>query len=99
MAATRIGLTANISKPNAQTVLTQLCAQLEARGLEILLEEESARLLGNSEGKDIRAVAEAADFLIVLGGWMVVQNNRRHTRHRWDCRSCREEGEQRRGSF
>lgn len=71
MAATRIGLTANNSKPNAQAVLTQLCGHLEARGLEIVLEEESAQLLGRSGVealRDIRAVAEAVDFLIVLGG-------------------------------
>lgn len=71
MAATRIGITANISKPNAREVLTQLLSHLRRYDLEVLLERHSARLLETGpdvESPPLRQLAERVDLLIVLGG-------------------------------
>lgn len=71
MAATRIGITANISKPNAREVLTRLRSHLLRRSLEVSLDINSARLLEEpalADGPDLHELAESVDLLIVLGG-------------------------------
>ena len=71
MAATRIGITANISKPNAREVLTQLRSNLLRCELEVLIEKESAQLLEDpslSEDLGLSELAAVVDLLIVLGG-------------------------------
>lgn len=70
MAATHIGISANVTKPNAREVLTQLRSHLLRHDLEVSLEEESACLLGDasSEGLSLRDLADKVDLLIVLGG-------------------------------
>ncbi|MFT4638375.1 MAG: NAD+ kinase [Verrucomicrobiales bacterium] len=72
MAATHIGVTANISKPNAREVLSQLRSCLLRRDLRVSIEKGSACLLDNDpnqeEGLELRELAKAVDLLIVLGG-------------------------------
>ncbi len=71
MAATRIGITANIAKPDARRVLTQLCADLRKSDLEFVVERNSARLFEETpatEGPDLRELAQSVDLLVVLGG-------------------------------
>lgn len=70
MAATHIGITANVSKPNAREVLTQLRSHLERCDLRVTLEKQSARLLDGEDpaALDLRDLAETVDLLIVLGG-------------------------------
>ncbi len=71
MAATRIGITANVSKPSAREVLTQLRSSLERRGLDVVIERNSARLLQlptSSECPQLGELSDLVDLLIVLGG-------------------------------
>ncbi|NCF85750.1 MAG: hypothetical protein GWQ08_09480 [Verrucomicrobiaceae bacterium] len=71
MAATHIGISANVSKPNAREVLTQLRSHLLRSDLEVSLEEKSASLLADpsvGSGIDLREMAGEVDLLIILGG-------------------------------
>ncbi len=70
MAATHIGIVANIDKPNAREVLTQLRGSLLQCDLEVTLETESARLLdgGDLPHAELTELADLSDLLIVLGG-------------------------------
>ena len=71
MAATHIGITANVSKPNAREVLTQLRSHLLRCDLKVSVEEECAALLDDpslERGLSQRELASEVDLLIVLGG-------------------------------
>ena len=71
MAATHIGITANISKPKAREVLNQLRSYLQRSDLQVTVDRDSASLLEDPELKDgpgLSQLAEDVDLLIVLGG-------------------------------
>ena len=71
MAATHIGITANISKPNAREILTQLRSNLLRSNLQVSIEKETACLLDDptrDDSLELRALAGDVDLLIVLGG-------------------------------
>jgi NAD+ kinase len=59
-----------VIKPNApeiRPVYDDIKAKFEARGIEVLLVEHSAKMIGR-EGVDFFEMCEASDFLVSLGG-------------------------------
>lgn len=63
-----IGLTANISKPNAAALTRQLAAQFRSGGARLLCEEATAHAAGLDAGLPLAEVTRAAEVLVVLGG-------------------------------
>ena len=63
-----IGLTANITKPDAAVLTQQLAAQFRAGGARVVLEQASARAAALDGGLPLPEVARQADVLVVLGG-------------------------------
>lgn len=64
----RIGIIANINKPGAAEVARQLLARFGALGVDFLLENETAELVGEGDGLDLRALADQVDLIVLLGG-------------------------------
>ena len=63
-----IGLTANISKPNAATLTRQLAAQFRSGGARLLCEAATAEAADLQEGLPLAEVARECEVLVVLGG-------------------------------
>jgi NAD+ kinase len=63
-----IGLTANISKPNAADLTRQLAAQFRSGGARLLCEEATAAHAGLEAGLPLGDVVNEAEVLVVLGG-------------------------------
>ena len=64
----RIGIIAKPHKPEARAILAELLAWLEARGVEAILDEETAELAGTSGGHPKPDLPGLVDLLLVLGG-------------------------------
>lgn len=64
-----IGLIPNLEKPGAVTVCSELLAWLEQRGMQVLLSQQSALLLGRSAlGTEDEELARRCELIAVLGG-------------------------------
>ncbi len=63
----RVGLCIRPNSPEVDAVARQLAEWLEARGVELSLDPEAARLLGGEE-KSRAELARETDLLVVLGG-------------------------------
>lgn len=64
----RVGIIAKPHKPEARTVLQDLLPWLEARGVEPILDIDTAGLAGRPGGQPKADVPGLADLLLVLGG-------------------------------
>jgi NAD+ kinase len=64
----RIGIIAKSRKPEARTILQELLPWLEARGVESILDEDTARLAGRADGRPKAGLPALVDLLLVLGG-------------------------------
>lgn len=64
----RIGIIAKFHKPEAKTILTELVPWLTARGVEAVLDEETAKLAGIAGGQPKPDLPGLVDLLLVLGG-------------------------------
>lgn len=63
-----VGIIANPHKQGSQRTLEMLVAALEARGLSVVIERETARIAGRPPGLEGRELAAAADVVAVIGG-------------------------------
>ena len=63
-----IGLIAHTGKPGVAEMTRTLAQQLDAAGLTVLLEKETAALAGLPDGRPSAELGRAADLLVVLGG-------------------------------
>lgn len=59
---------ANPGKPGARELLLELVGQFRERSIELLVESESAQLIGESEGVPFESLGNGVDVLVVLGG-------------------------------
>ena len=60
-----------VIKPNApeiRVVYESIKEKFEARGIEVLLVDESAKMIGYNNGIDFSKMCEVSDFLVSLGG-------------------------------
>ncbi|MBF8298325.1 MAG: putative inorganic polyphosphate/ATP-NAD kinase ((P)/ATP kinase)(ppnK), partial [candidate division NC10 bacterium] len=64
----RIGIIAKPHKPEARTILQELLPWLEARGVESILDEDTASLTGKPGGQPKADLPGLVDLLLVLGG-------------------------------
>lgn len=65
----RIGIIANKGKPEARIVARELLYLIEARGAQVLLDENIASDVGRAElGTDLDEIGKQADLVCVLGG-------------------------------
>ncbi len=64
----RIGIIVKPHKPEARTILAELLAWLEARGVDAIMDEETAELAGTSGGQPKPDLPGLVDLLLVLGG-------------------------------
>ena len=64
----RIGIIAKPHKPEARTILQELLPWLEGRGVEAILDEDTAGLAGKSGGQPKADLPGLVDLLLVLGG-------------------------------
>ncbi len=64
----RVGIIAKPHKPEARTVLQELIPWLEARGVEAVLDEDTAGLAGMPGGQGKVDLPGLVDLLLVLGG-------------------------------
>jgi NAD+ kinase len=63
----KVGILARTDKPQSATLVRSLAEALAGRGVEVLLEKNTAALTG-SPGVDDRQLASSCDLLLVLGG-------------------------------
>jgi NAD+ kinase len=63
----KVGILARTDKPQSAALVRSLAEALAARGVEVLLEKNTAALTG-SPGVDDRQLASSCDLLLVLGG-------------------------------
>jgi NAD+ kinase len=63
-----VGIISKPGIPHASTILSDLLAWWNQRGVETRLDHETARYLGIDDGLDREHVSEGAQLLIVLGG-------------------------------
>lgn len=68
MAQKTIGAIAHTSKPGAPAVLSGLLEAFAKRGAQLLLDTESARLIGETGGLTPAELAARCDLLLILGG-------------------------------
>lgn len=68
MAQKTIGAIAHTSKPGAPAVLSGLLQAFTKRGAQLLLDSESARLIGETGGRAPAELAARCDLLLILGG-------------------------------
>ncbi len=68
MSAQLIGLVAHAGKPQAAELTRRLLGQFTARGAGVLLEAETARLIGAEEGLGVPELGARVSMLVVLGG-------------------------------
>ncbi|MDE2180838.1 MAG: NAD(+)/NADH kinase, partial [candidate division NC10 bacterium] len=64
----RIGIIAKPHKPEARTIIQELLPWLMARGVEAVLDEDTARLAGVAGAQPKPDLPGLVDFLLVLGG-------------------------------
>ncbi|MGE5248084.1 MAG: NAD(+)/NADH kinase [Verrucomicrobiota bacterium] len=62
------GIIAKHTDPRAKAIVSDLCRWLEGRGKDVVLDRETAGLLGRPEGVVRSKIPEQCDFLIVIGG-------------------------------
>ncbi len=62
------GIIAKHTDPSAKTIVSDLCRWLEQRGKDVVLDRETAGLLGRPDGIVRSRIPEQCDFLIVIGG-------------------------------
>jgi len=63
-----IGLVAHAGKPRAGELVSILATEFRARGVEVLLEKETAELIGNADGLPANELGGKCTLLVVLGG-------------------------------
>ncbi len=68
MSPQTIGLIAHPGKPGAADLVNQLWAEFERRSVKVLIEADTAALVGRSESYTVAELGEKADLLLVLGG-------------------------------
>lgn len=68
MSLRTIGLIANTSKPGASEILPGVVGALRERGIETLLDAETAALLGEPCGHLRQELARRCELLLILGG-------------------------------
>lgn len=68
MSARTVGLIANTSKPGAPEILPGVVQALRERGIETLLDAQTADLLGEKCGQLRSELAHHCDLLLILGG-------------------------------
>lgn len=64
----KVGIIANPHKAGAKGALEQLTGVLAARGIESLVEKQTAAMAGKMEGLAGPQLAQASDVIVVLGG-------------------------------
>lgn len=64
----KIGIIANIQKRQSAQHTRFLCDWLRGKGIQVLLEEETAHKLGVADGMEIRQMAASVDLVVVFGG-------------------------------
>ncbi len=65
----KVGVIANVGKPDAMGVLRQLMTLLRMRHIDFEMEARTARLIGDSaRGKALRTLGGCTDLLVALGG-------------------------------
>ncbi len=64
----KVGILVNLHKPGSLPTLHALRKALQARGCEVLLDEDSARLAGEEGGVPAPSFSEHVDIAAVLGG-------------------------------
>jgi Predicted sugar kinase len=63
-----IGLVAHSGKADTASLVREICAELDRRGAEYVLESDTAKTVGLESDLDVPAVAERSDLLVVMGG-------------------------------
>ena len=64
----KVGILARVDKPQAAQLAASLRDALRKRGVEVVLEKDTARLTGAEDGVEIQGLAVACDLLVMLGG-------------------------------
>lgn len=64
----KVGIVIKPHAPRIESVLSDLCAYLDRRGIRYLLEDAAAEKLGRPGGLPRAKVPEEADLVVVLGG-------------------------------
>jgi len=62
------GIIAKHTDPRAQSIVSELCQWLDTHGKGVVLDRESAALIGRTESVVRAKLPEHCDFLIVIGG-------------------------------
>jgi NAD+ kinase len=62
------GIIAKHTDPRAKTIVSELCRWLDEREKTVVLDRETAALVGRSDGVFRSRMPEQCDFLIVIGG-------------------------------
>ncbi len=62
------GIIAKHTDPRAKTIVSELCGWLDERGKGVVLDRETAALVGRPEAVVRSKIPELCDFLIVIGG-------------------------------
>ncbi len=68
MAAPRIGIVANTSKPGAAAAIARLQGLFEAEGCPVTLDAETARFCQAPTGPPLTELIDAIDLIVLLGG-------------------------------
>ncbi len=68
MSKRRLGLIANTEKQGARELVEGLQEEFRRQDCLLLIEERTARLIGESSGLNVAALGQQCDLLIVLGG-------------------------------
>src|SRR5689334_2604028 len=68
MRAKTIGLIAHTGKPGVADLIQAVTKEFESKSMPILLEHETAALVGRDSAGRIGELGEKADLLVVLGG-------------------------------
>ena len=63
-----VGLIAHTGKPGAAELVGQLRAELEKAGLKVVIESDTAQLVGVTESRTVAQLGVETDLLVVLGG-------------------------------
>jgi NAD+ kinase len=64
----RAGIIAKHTDPRAESIVSELCKWLEGNGREVVLDRETASLVGRTDGVVRSQLPDHCDFLIVIGG-------------------------------
>lgn len=64
----RVGLIAHTAKPGVAELVKSACAAFDRHKIKVVLEEETATLIGSEQGHTVLHIADDADLLVVLGG-------------------------------